>query len=103
GGRDATRRSNLKRGGIREHVEAKRGRDEAKREAKRSRAATRAGILEILQEIVANEGESGAYRTAAARLLLTPEADAAVCQRSCCKAREVPLSVAEWLEARERN
>lgn len=95
---DANGTGKLKRGGIVQHLAAKAAREEERR----GRAATRAGILEILREITADEAQSGAYRTAAARLLLMPEAETPEHCRYCghCKNnRELPASVAAWLDS----
>ena len=90
----------MKRGGIGQHVAAKKA-----REAERAgRAQSRAGILEILREIAQDEGEVGAYRVAASKLLLTPEGDV-TCNRACCKADlpRVPKDVREWLDIQHES
>jgi hypothetical protein len=77
----------------------------AAREAKRARPArpetlTRQDVLDILKQIAADDDESGAYRVAAARLLLTPEAQAGnwSCPLPCCQGRPFK-SVTAWIEA----
>jgi len=83
----------LRVGGIRANVAAK----EAAKAARAEAAQTRAGVLAILREIAADEDESGAYRTAAARLLLMPEAGVELrCPLPCCANR--PGNVVEWIE-----
>ena len=61
-------------------------------------ASRREEILEILRSIVADEDESGAYRRAAARLLLMPELTAGECQRPCCT-QQPYRSTIEWIKA----
>jgi hypothetical protein len=91
-------RGNLKRG---ENPEARAGRERAasgRPTRKGSRPVqTRDDILEVLREIAGDDGESGAYRVAASRLLLTPESGT-TCDRPCCVERAVPKSVLAWLD-----
>lgn len=73
-------------------------RDEATKRDRLAAVATREGVLAALRDILADPDESGAYRTAAARLLLMPEAETP-CARPCCARREPPPSVRAWLAA----
>lgn len=82
-------------------VEAGRAAKLAEDERRRASVATREGVLAILKEILLDADESGAYRTAAARLLLdTKGADAAGCPLPCCSTR--PGSPAEWAAAMDK-
>lgn len=93
------RPSGLKRGGIQQHLAAKRERER--------QPMSRADVLRILQEIAADPDQSGAYRTAAARILLMPEAQDAgpmvppeagqVC--GLCNLRR-PTETLDWLNRR---
>lgn len=86
----------MKRGGVLAHKAAK----AARQDERRGRADTREGVLAILREIAADEDESGAYRTAAARLLLAPETGAGdwSCPLPCCQGRPFE-TVGAWIEA----
>ena len=78
------------------------------REAPRPTIRTREDVLAVLREIVGDPDESGSYRTAAARLLLTPDGapqgTCAFCrERPCecfhCRFGRAPKDVKEWIES----